>query len=102
MRVAGVLHIFQFETKQGEDICMALQVRRSGTTPAPREVTGHPGRPADLAALVAAKPACAPLELRACCASNLYVPPLLPCCCPEPTLIPYPPATHCRPTSTTS
>lgn len=26
MRVAGVLHIFQFETKQGEDICMALQV----------------------------------------------------------------------------
>ncbi len=25
MRVAGVLHIFQFETKQGEDICMALQ-----------------------------------------------------------------------------
>ena len=27
MRVAGVLHIFQFETKQGEDICMALQVR---------------------------------------------------------------------------
>ncbi len=29
MRVAGVLHIFQFETKQGEDICMALQVRGS-------------------------------------------------------------------------
>ena len=27
MRVAGVLHIFQFETKQGEDICMALQAR---------------------------------------------------------------------------
>eukprot|EP00890_Picochlorum_soloecismus_P006002 jgi/Picsp_1/6402/NSC_03750-R1_kinesin-like calmodulin binding protein len=25
MRVAGVLHIFQFETKQGEEICMALQ-----------------------------------------------------------------------------
>ena len=25
MRVAGVLHIFQFETKQGEDICLALQ-----------------------------------------------------------------------------
>ena len=25
MRVAGVLHIFQFEAKQGEDICMALQ-----------------------------------------------------------------------------
>ncbi|MEW5314403.1 MAG: hypothetical protein WDW38_005908 [Sanguina aurantia] len=25
MRVAGVLHIFQFETRQGEDICMALQ-----------------------------------------------------------------------------
>lgn len=25
MRVAGVLHIFQFETKQGEDICVALQ-----------------------------------------------------------------------------
>lgn len=25
MRVAGVLHIFQFESKQGEDICMALQ-----------------------------------------------------------------------------
>ena len=25
MRVAGVLHIFQFDTKQGEDICMALQ-----------------------------------------------------------------------------
>lgn len=25
MRVAGVLHIFQFESRQGEDICMALQ-----------------------------------------------------------------------------
>lgn len=25
MRVAGVLHIFQFNTSQGEDICMALQ-----------------------------------------------------------------------------
>lgn len=25
MRVAGVLHIFQFNTTQGEDICMALQ-----------------------------------------------------------------------------
>ncbi len=25
MRVAGVLHIFQFETRQGEEICMALQ-----------------------------------------------------------------------------
>eukprot|EP00271_Cylindrocystis_brebissonii_P011446 TRINITY_DN290_c0_g1_i1.p1 TRINITY_DN290_c0_g1~~TRINITY_DN290_c0_g1_i1.p1 ORF type:complete len:1371 (-),score=418.39 TRINITY_DN290_c0_g1_i1:1882-5994(-) len=25
MRVAGALHIFQFDTKQGEDICMALQ-----------------------------------------------------------------------------
>lgn len=25
MRVAGILHIFQFETKQGEDICVALQ-----------------------------------------------------------------------------
>ena len=25
MRVAGVLHIFQFDSKQGEDICMALQ-----------------------------------------------------------------------------
>ena len=25
MRVAGVLHIFQFNTAQGEDICMALQ-----------------------------------------------------------------------------
>lgn len=25
MRVAGVLHIFQFESKQGEDICMAVQ-----------------------------------------------------------------------------
>ena len=25
MRVAGVLHVFQFETKQGEDICVALQ-----------------------------------------------------------------------------
>eukprot|EP00775_Hariotina_reticulata_P011897 gene11897-12041_t len=25
MRIAGVLHIFQFETRQGEDICMALQ-----------------------------------------------------------------------------
>eukprot|EP00899_Mesostigma_viride_P014526 jgi/Mesvir1/23074/Mv10000-RA.2 len=25
MRVAGVLHIFQFESKQGEDICVALQ-----------------------------------------------------------------------------
>ena len=25
MRVAGVLHIFQFETKEGEDICVALQ-----------------------------------------------------------------------------
>eukprot|EP00210_Caulerpa_lentillifera_P006575 g6280.t1 len=25
MRVTGVLHIFQFETKQGEDICLALQ-----------------------------------------------------------------------------
>ncbi|KAK7385988.1 hypothetical protein VNO78_32005 [Psophocarpus tetragonolobus] len=25
MRVAGVLHTFQFETKQGEDICVALQ-----------------------------------------------------------------------------
>ena len=25
MRVAGVLHIFQFDTRQGEDICMALQ-----------------------------------------------------------------------------
>ena len=25
MRVAGVLHIFQFESKQGEDVCMALQ-----------------------------------------------------------------------------
>jgi hypothetical protein len=25
MRVAGVLHIFQFESSQGEDICMALQ-----------------------------------------------------------------------------
>ncbi|CAK9321347.1 unnamed protein product [Citrullus colocynthis] len=25
MRVAGVLHIFQFETKQGEEICIALQ-----------------------------------------------------------------------------
>ncbi|KAK8964762.1 hypothetical protein KSP40_PGU008236 [Platanthera guangdongensis] len=26
MRVAGVLHIFQFETKQGEEICVALQM----------------------------------------------------------------------------
>eukprot|EP01024_Parvocaulis_polyphysoides_P068906 TRINITY_DN8415_c0_g3_i1.p1 TRINITY_DN8415_c0_g3~~TRINITY_DN8415_c0_g3_i1.p1 ORF type:complete len:1248 (-),score=162.33 TRINITY_DN8415_c0_g3_i1:331-4074(-) len=25
MRVAGVLHVFQFETRHGEDICMALQ-----------------------------------------------------------------------------
>lgn len=25
MRVAGVLHIFQFETKQGEEVCVALQ-----------------------------------------------------------------------------
>ncbi|PKA52840.1 Kinesin-like calmodulin-binding protein like [Apostasia shenzhenica] len=25
MRVAGVLHVFQFETKQGEEICVALQ-----------------------------------------------------------------------------
>eukprot|EP00850_Spirogloea_muscicola_P016207 SM000130S27094 [mRNA] locus=s130:100733:108576:+ [translate_table: standard] len=25
MRVAGVLHVFQFETKQGEDVCLALQ-----------------------------------------------------------------------------
>eukprot|EP00250_Pteridium_aquilinum_P014170 c21823_g2_i3 orf=1-2091(-) len=25
MRVSGVLHVFQFETKQGEDICVALQ-----------------------------------------------------------------------------
>lgn len=25
MRVAGVLHIFQFDTRQGEDICIALQ-----------------------------------------------------------------------------
>ncbi|KAL8151891.1 LOW QUALITY PROTEIN: hypothetical protein V2J09_021699 [Rumex salicifolius] len=25
MRVAGVLHIFQFETKQGEELCVALQ-----------------------------------------------------------------------------
>ncbi|CAA2968417.1 kinesin-like calmodulin-binding [Olea europaea subsp. europaea] len=25
MRVAGILHIFQFETKQGEEICVALQ-----------------------------------------------------------------------------
>ena len=25
MRVAGVLHVFQFDTRQGEDICMALQ-----------------------------------------------------------------------------
>jgi len=25
MRVSGVLHIFQFETRQGEDICLALQ-----------------------------------------------------------------------------
>ncbi|KAI5068842.1 hypothetical protein GOP47_0017187 [Adiantum capillus-veneris] len=25
MRVAGVLHVFQFETKEGEDICVALQ-----------------------------------------------------------------------------
>ena len=25
MRVAGVLHVFQFETKAGEDICLALQ-----------------------------------------------------------------------------
>lgn len=25
MRVAGVLHVFQFESRQGEDICMALQ-----------------------------------------------------------------------------
>ena len=25
MRVAGVLHVFQFESKQGEDLCMALQ-----------------------------------------------------------------------------
>lgn len=25
MRVTGVLHIFQFETRQGEDICLALQ-----------------------------------------------------------------------------
>ena len=25
MRVAGVLHIFQFETRQGEEVCMALQ-----------------------------------------------------------------------------
>ena len=23
--IAGVLHIFQFDTRQGEDICMALQ-----------------------------------------------------------------------------
>eukprot|EP00803_Ostreobium_quekettii_P000922 evm.model.scf_757EXC.1 EVM.evm.TU.scf_757EXC.1 scf_757EXC:319-12045(-) len=29
MRVAGVLHIFQFDTKQGEDICMALQTHIS-------------------------------------------------------------------------
>lgn len=25
MRVAGILHVFQFETRQGEDICVALQ-----------------------------------------------------------------------------
>ena len=43
MRVAGVLHIFQFETRQGEDICMALQThindimmkRYSKVSPAP-------------------------------------------------------------------
>ncbi|GMH43362.1 hypothetical protein BSKO_11284 [Bryopsis sp. KO-2023] len=29
MRVAGVLHVFQFETRQGEDICMALQTHIS-------------------------------------------------------------------------
>lgn len=29
MRVAGVLHIFQFETRQGDDICMALQTHIS-------------------------------------------------------------------------
>ena len=28
-RVAGVLHVFQFETRQGEDICMALQTHIS-------------------------------------------------------------------------
>lgn len=29
MRVAGVLHIFKFETRQGDDICMALQTHIS-------------------------------------------------------------------------
>lgn len=40
MRVAGVLHVFQFETRHGEDICMALQthindimVKRYATLP---------------------------------------------------------------------
>lgn len=60
MRVAGVLHIFQFETKQGEDICVALQthindvmMRRyskakavSNDPNAPNAVKGDPGNAA--------------------------------------------------------
>ncbi|KVI08699.1 Band 4.1 domain-containing protein [Cynara cardunculus var. scolymus] len=52
MRVAGVLHIFQFETKQGEEICVALQTHindvmlrryskaRSATSTAPLSNSG--------------------------------------------------------------
>ena len=52
MRVAGVLHIFQFDTRQGEDICMALQThindimmkRYSKVRPALRRgAQAHPG-----------------------------------------------------------
>ncbi|KAJ1273357.1 hypothetical protein BS78_06G273900 [Paspalum vaginatum] len=48
MRVAGVLHIFQFETKQGEEICVALQthindvmLRRYSKARSPTSVTSQ-------------------------------------------------------------
>lgn len=50
MRVAGVLHIFQFETRQGEDICMALQthindimMKRYSKAKALAQADGKPG-----------------------------------------------------------
>ncbi|XP_020588180.1 kinesin-like protein KIN-14I isoform X2 [Phalaenopsis equestris] len=54
MRVAGVLHIFQFETKQGEEICVALQTHindvmlrryskaRNVSAGSPQEDSAHP------------------------------------------------------------
>lgn len=48
MRVSGVLHIFQFETRQGEDICLALQTHINDIMmkriQKSREAASHPGQ----------------------------------------------------------